>query len=173
MMPKKRRGFFFSDDFEEEFERLREEMERMMGDAFKITGETEKSMENKPFVYGFSMRIGPDGKPVVQEFGNIKPKLKGAEDEIEPLIDVIEEKEIVTIIAEVPGINKEEISLKATEETLSIRVDNAGRKYNKIVKLPVKVKPETAKANYKNGVLEVKLEKIEKKSDSEHKIKVE
>ena len=26
-----------------------------------------------PIVYGYSMTVGPDGKPVVREFGNVKP----------------------------------------------------------------------------------------------------
>ena len=26
-----------------------------------------------PIVYGYSMSVGPDGKPVVREFGNVKP----------------------------------------------------------------------------------------------------
>jgi len=29
-----------------------------------------------PFVYGYSFSMGPDGKPVIREFGNVKPSLK-------------------------------------------------------------------------------------------------
>ena len=39
------------------------------------------------------MKIGPDGKPEIQEFGNIKKGLKGApqiKDEREPLVDIVE-----------------------------------------------------------------------------------
>jgi HSP20 family protein len=36
------------------------------------TPEGEKIREVGPIVYGYSMTIGPDGKPHVREFGNIK-----------------------------------------------------------------------------------------------------
>src|SRR5271156_5551593 len=52
-----------------------------------------------PIVYGYSMTIGPDGKPVIREFGNVKrgPTKEWKEaisDTREPLVDVVEgEKE--------------------------------------------------------------------------------
>ena len=36
------------------------------------TPEGGKVQEVGPLVYGYSMTIGPDGKPKVREFGNIK-----------------------------------------------------------------------------------------------------
>ncbi len=165
---KRRKGSMF-DDFEDDFDRIREEMERMMEDMFKVTFEemgekgvpTEKDAKKAgPLVYGFSMKIGPEGKPIVQEFGNIKPKMKGAPDETEPLVDVIEEEKQVTVIADLPGVNKNAIHLKTTEDELVIKVEDPERKYSKQLKLPSRVKPESAKANYKNGVLEVKLDKV-------------
>ncbi|RLF10715.1 MAG: Hsp20/alpha crystallin family protein, partial [Thermoprotei archaeon] len=54
-----------------------------------------------------------------------------------------------------------------------ISVDTERRKYYKEVKLPARVKPDTAKASYKNGVLEVKLEKLEKGRERGTRIVVE
>ena len=67
------------------------EMEKMMDEELKDFTEKvpkEYVKERKlpdgstvkelgPFVYGYSMKIGPDGKPEIQEFGNIKKGLKG------------------------------------------------------------------------------------------------
>ena len=41
-----------------------------------------------PFVYGFRYRLGPDGKPEFEEFGNVRPSPKGAitSDNREPLL---------------------------------------------------------------------------------------
>ena len=36
------------------------------------TPEGAKVREVGPIVYGYSMTIGPDGKPNIQEFGNVK-----------------------------------------------------------------------------------------------------
>ena len=46
---------------------------------------------------------------------------------------------------------------------MSVKVDTGKRKYHKKLKLPCEVKPKSAKANYKNGVLEVKIERTVKK----------
>ncbi|MEM1831296.1 MAG: archaeal heat shock protein Hsp20, partial [Desulfurococcaceae archaeon] len=130
-----------------------------------------------PFVYGFSITIGPDGKPIIREFGNVR-RVRGKPsivEEREPLVDVFESENEVTVVAEMPGVDKEKIEVKVTEDgkTLVINASNEKRKYYKEVELPAKVDPSSAKASYKNGVLEVKLKKIGKEEGRGIKIKVE
>ena len=173
----RKKGFNFFDDMDEEFGRMREEMERMMEDAMARQqggGEEGESKRYGPYVYGFSMRTGPDGKPVFEEFGNTKPPSKEMPSgEREPLIDVIDEKAQIAVIAELPGVEKKDIKLKAVGKTLSIQVNTPERKYSKRIELPAEVKPNTAKATYKNGVLEVVLKKKEKSKPKGEQIKVE
>jgi len=139
-----------------------------------------------PFVYGYSMTIGPDGKPQIREFGNVKPSLKpevpfgprkpsiDIKEEREPLVDVISTDGEVKVVAELPGVEKNDIKLYGTEKTLSISVDTPKRKYFKEVDLPTNVNPKTAKSSYKNGVLEVTLTKIsEEKKPKGQPIKIE
>jgi len=154
------------------------EMEKMMDEELKDFTEKvpkEYVKERKlpdgstvkelgPFVYGYSMKIGPDGKPEIQEFGNIKKGLKGApqvKDEREPLVDIVETNGEIHVVAELPGVEKGDIKLHGTEDSLTISVDTAQNKYFKEVELPVKVKVKEAKSSYKNGVLEVVLPKAE------------
>ena len=120
--------------------------------------------EEGPYVYGFSMRVGPDGRPHVEEFGNVSSR-EGEETTMdrEPLTDIIEGENEISIIAELPGIEKKNIDLSATEDSLQIRVDTPERKYHKELRLPARVKPDTTKASYKNGVLEVKLKRVKEK----------
>jgi len=115
-----------------------------------------------PFVYGYSITIGPDGKPVIREFGNVKPERRGLEvkEVREPLVDVIEEEDKIRVVAEIPGVEKSDINLYATENTLTIKVDTPKRKYYKEISLPAKVDPKSSKSTYKNGVLEVDLKKV-------------
>jgi len=172
---KKRRpfGFGFWDD---EFERMREEMNRMMENLFGRFEDLDLEKFEKmksPYVYGMSIRIGPEGKPVIRRFGNWPGKEKEIS-EREPLVDVIEEKKNIKVIAELPGVSKNDIKLKGTADSLEIKVDTPDRKYYKVVKMPVKIKPLTAKASYKNGVLEITVEREkEKKEKKEHNIKIE
>lgn len=161
-MPKRKPSSFDSiwdfDDMDEMMERFRM-IDRFMNEALEQMGEREG-----PIFYGFSISVGTDGKPIVNEFGNVKPGLKGPEltEEIEPLVDVIDGKDSVTVYAELPGVEKGEIGLSATESGLTISVPNDKRRYYKEVDLPSKINPDTAKATYKNGVLEVYLEKVMK-----------
>ena len=135
-----------------------------------------------PFVYGYSMTTGPDGKPVIREFGNVKPSRTSAfgaprpglevKGEREPLIDTLEEDKTIKIIAELPGIEKEDINLDTDENSLTISVDTEKRKYFKEVELPSTIDPESVKASYKNGVLEVTVTKKETKPKG-RRIKIE
>ncbi|MEM3369570.1 MAG: archaeal heat shock protein Hsp20 [Candidatus Micrarchaeia archaeon] len=169
-MVKRRRFSFFDDDFEKMFEKMFEEMTR----GFEDFEELEKrAREGKSFVRGFSITIGPDGKPIIQEFGD-KPQLtpKGVEEKREPLVDIINEKNDIKIIAELPGVRKEDIELNATEKGLEIKVDTPDRKYYKKLELPAKIKPETADAKYNNGVLEVIIKKVEPSKEEEKKKRI-
>lgn len=125
-------------------------------------GSTVKEMG--PFVYGYSMKIGSDGKPEIQEFGNIKKGLKGTpqvKEEREPLVDIVETNEDIHVVAELPGVEKTDIKLHGTEDSLTISVDTPNYKYYKEAALPVKVRVREAKSRYKNGVLEVIIPKAE------------
>jgi HSP20 family protein len=154
------------------------EMEKMMDEELKNFTEKvpkEYVKERKlpdgstvkelgPFVYGYSMKIGPDGKPEIQEFGNIKKGLKGTpqvKEEREPLVDIVETNGEVRVVVELPGVEKSDIKLHGTEDSITISVDTPQYKYFKEVVLTVKVRVKEANSSYKNGVLEVVLPKAE------------
>ncbi|MEM2174910.1 MAG: archaeal heat shock protein Hsp20 [Candidatus Micrarchaeia archaeon] len=173
---KRKKSFFF--DIDDEFERMRREINEMMRRMFEGLEEFEEEdfeKLTKPYVWGYSIKIGPDGKPEIKQFGNIpkisEEKVKLSE-EREPFVDVIEEKKNLKIIAELPGVEKEDIDLTTTENGIEIKVDTPERKYYKKLKLPCEIKPETAKANYKNGVLEIVVERKEEKKEERKGFKV-
>ncbi len=168
---RRRRGFFdLLDDlfreFEEEVRALEEEIEELIKKRGEVTG---------PYVYGVRITVGPDGVPKIEEFGNVKPGRRGRpeiRDEMEPLVDVIEHEDEVWVIADIPGVSKDKIKVKVAENRLVIKAENS-KKYYKEVSLPAKVKPETAKASYKNGVLEVKIKKSSEELEEGFEVKVE
>ena len=190
---RRRRWPFFRGFFPEDSDEVFREMEEMMEREFKefskrvpqdLIRERElpdgsKVREWGPFVYGYSVTIGPDGKPQVREFGNVKP---GAElgrpridikEEREPLVDIMAADGEVKVIAELPGADKKDIKLEGTENSLVISVDTPERKYYKEVELPAKVDPKKAKSSYKNGVLEVTLGKRKEEKPKGEPIKIE
>lgn len=177
---RRRRGFF--DIFDEIFRQMEEEMNRLLREfeTLETRGFIEELGPTRrlgPYVYGFRITIGPDGKPVIEEFGNVK-KVEGKRmisEEREPLVDVFEHEDNITIVAELPGVEKDKIKLEVSDDKrkLIIRASDTNRKYYKEVELPAEVDPKSAKATYKNGVLEVVLKKIktsEKKKGYEIKV---
>jgi len=171
-----RRRPFFKDWGFDDMDKIFGEMEKMMEEEFKEFAERvpkdyvkERKLpdgrverEFGPFVYGYSVRINPDGKPEITEFGNIKQRRLGppeVKEEREPLVDIIDANGEVRIVAELPGVEKEDIKVHGTEDAVTITVDTPERKYYKEAKLPVKVNVKEAKTSYKNGVLEIVLPK--------------
>ena len=117
-----------------------------------------------PIVYGYSMTVGPDGKPVIREFGNVKrgPSKEWREaisDTREPLVDVVDGEKEVRVIAELPGAKKQDIELTAEGKTLKISAETPARKYRKELELPSRVELEGSKSTFNNGILEVTLPK--------------
>ncbi len=162
----------FEEFFGREFEVFDDIFERMMRDIEEMLRLAERG-EIRPIVRGFSIRIGPDGKPEIKEFGT-KPEalVREGVEERRPLIDVIETDDEVQVIAEMPGVRKENIDLNATERTLEIKAEGENRRYHEIVELPCEVIPESAKARYNNGVLEVVFKKKHPEKKGK-KIKIE
>ena len=174
---RRRNPFDFFDIDDEDFEKIFEEARRIMEEIFR-EGISFKSFEpGKPIIHGFSIKIGPDGKPRVQEFGNKPMKTPAGEpmisEEREPLTDIIEGEEEVSITVEIPGVEKEDIDLNVTEDTVEINVDTPERKYHKIIDLPCEVKPRTTKATYKNGVLDIVITRKEKKKTGGYKVDIQ
>lgn len=166
------------DPFFSDIDDVFREMEKMMDEEIKSFTEKvpkEYVKERKlpdgstvkelgPFVYGYSMKIGPDGKPEIQEFGNIKKGLKGppqVKEEREPLVDIVDTNDEIRVVVELPGVEKGDIKLHGTEDSLEISVETTQSKYYKEAQLPAKVKVREATSTYKNGVLEVVLPKAE------------
>jgi len=173
-----------------DFEDMRSEMERMLEEAIRDIGQVPKDLvreyetptggrvrEVGPLIYGYSVTVGPDGKPKVREFGNVKPIAGTAggvpqlTSEREPLADVVTIDKEVKVIVEMPGIGKEHIKVNAFDNSVEITTtENAERKYHRIVELPPEIDINTVKSSYKNGILEIVFNKKAKPKGKEIKI---
>ncbi|HTY90716.1 MAG TPA: archaeal heat shock protein Hsp20 [Methanocella sp.] len=162
-MVRRRNPFDLFGDFDEMFEEMLKEFENM---------EPGEHMGG-PFFYGFSINQRPGEEPEVREFGNIRPE--GGKIEIgerKPLVDVFDNGKTVQIVAEMPGIEKEDVELNAEGRELEIKASHGERKYHEFVELPADVDIESAKASYKNGVLDITLNKVQR-PNKRKKINVE
>jgi HSP20 family protein len=75
--------------------------------------------------------------------------------EREPLVDVIKGEGEIRVVAEVPGVAKEDLKVTADENTVTIESVSGEQHYHKRVDLPEMVDPKTAKSTYKNGIIEI------------------
>jgi HSP20 family protein len=140
----------------ENYTQLNDFMAKFIKDVTKSIEGMEGSKQ--PMIYGFNIRIDQNGMPVVDRFGNLNRQEASApqrKDEREPLVDIIESEKALTVVVELPGVSKEQITLESTESMLMIDAKSINRSYHKEIQLPKAVNPETAKAKYNNGVLEV------------------
>jgi HSP20 family protein len=93
----------------------------------------------------------------------------------EPFADIFDRGDRFVITVELPGVRKEDIKLRVTEDTVyieaqvrrekeleqegAIRIERYYSGYRRVIRLPEEVIPEKAKARYNNGVLEIELPK--------------
>mgnify|MGYP001397138070 CR=1 FL=1 len=77
------------------------------------------------------------------------------------------DKDIVFTI-DMPGVAKKDIDINIEEHSITVKAENGGkRKYNYSRKFKPAVDPETAKATFTNGVLDITVTKVESKQYKE------
>ena len=174
--------------FEEQFRDIQTKAQKELIREYQ-TPEGVKVREIGPIVYGYSATIGPDGKPKVTEFGNVKSLVSGISGskggffstaagpqitaEREPLTDVITSDKEVKVVVELPGVNKESIKVNAYDNSVEITAETSDRKYRGVVDLPPEADTQTAKSNYRNGILEIVFNKKAQNKPKGKEINVE
>jgi HSP20 family protein len=166
---RRRTNSWFSD-----VDSMMKEMEKIMQEAVKNMDQNlpknlirERKLDDGsvvremgPILYGYSFKIGEDGKPVVRKFGNLNTfpsSLSGrfsVSEQREPVVDIIKDVDKLKVIAELPGVSKGDLRITANETSLTIESVSGERKYNKKIELPDKIAPSSGKSTYKNGILE-------------------
>ena len=162
--------------FSDEFNRIFKKMSSSFFDIDDIFEEfKENGSDSGPFYYGYTMSVGPDGKPVVKEYGNVKPALLPSTDTREPIVDVIvdEKEKLVKLVAEIPGVEKTDVKILVQDKFVDISAEHGEKKYHVKVPIKHKVDENSAKASYKNGILELVFKLIEDEKPKGKKVEVE
>jgi len=112
-------------------------------------------------VYGFTINTAGGGTPKVETFGNIKKTPEGpkVDEEREPITDIFDEENEIVVIAEMPGIEENDLVIDLKEDILEISAVSKSRTYRKELLLPVKVIKENLSHKFINGILEIKIKK--------------
>jgi HSP20 family protein len=164
--------------FDAEFDRLFKRMSRSfmnLDDIFDEAKETGDIQRYGPFYYGYTMTVGPDGKPVVKEYGNVKPGLLPTSDTREPLVDILvdEKEKVLKLVAEMPGVEKKDVKVVVENKAVYIDAEHGEKKYHAKVSITQKVDENSAKASYKNGILELRFNLVEQEKPKGKTVEVE
>jgi HSP20 family protein len=118
------------------------------------------------------------------------PRLRTLEEEeVRPTADIFEEGNDVVVKAELPGMKKEDIDVKVTENLITIsgekkkeeklekknyyRLERAYGSFKRLYSLPCEVQTDKANAHFKDGVLEIRIPKTEEAKKKEKKVMIE
>lgn len=115
-------------------------------------------------IFGVTVKMGVNDKePVVTPFGNIQPDEKSGESVVhevrEPAVDVFDEGDHALVVAEMPGIAREDLDLDLKEDILVVAAEKKHLKYRKEVLLPFECTREKMSVSMTNGVLEIRCER--------------
>jgi HSP20 family protein len=105
-----------------------------------------------------------------------------------PAIDVYETRDDLVVSVEIPGVKEKDIQLSITGEVLTVRgqrgptaeareenyhrIERWSGPFERHVQLPIPVQTDKIRATYREGVLEVRLPKLEEVKPREIKIEV-
>jgi len=105
-----------------------------------------------------------------------------------PAVDIYEKNDFVVVKAELPGVEKDQISVEVKDGILTLRgerklerdvkeesyhrIERAYGSFLRSFSLPVSVDQDKVKAKFKDGVLEVELPKKEKAKPKQIKVDV-
>ena len=160
--------------FDTEIDRIFKKMSNPFFDVNDILEGFNGDSNSGPVFYGCTMTIGPDGKPSVQEYGNVKPDRSHISDAREAIVDtIVDEKEkVVKLIAEMPGVEKTDVKILFDKNVVDITAEHGEKKYHCKVPLQHKVDENSGKATYKNGILQL-IFKLDIEKQTSKRVEVE
>ncbi len=150
------------DIIEDEFDALFRRMMHPFRELDAVWEEMKDSPDTKtfgPYYYGYSVTVDQDGKPVVKEYGNVRPNLLPSAETREPLVDVIvdDKEKLLKVVAEMPGVEKQDIKIEVVSRAINLDAEHGDKKYHTKIPIKQKVDEDSVKASYSNGILEVKF----------------
>jgi HSP20 family protein len=105
-----------------------------------------------------------------------------------PRVDISEDKENIYLMAELPGINPDDVKITLSEGVLTIRGEKKRREetneqnyhriertYGEFVRqftLPDNLNEESVQADFTDGVLEIRIAKVEPEKPKEREVKI-
>jgi HSP20 family protein len=112
-------------------------------------------------VYGLKVKVGlGEEGPKVEPFGNLRGDQEHGftvtPEVSEPIVDVFEESDHTLVVAEMPGIGLEDVSVEIADDILTLDAACGAKKYHKEILLPRTYERDRLRLSCNNGILEIK-----------------
>ena len=165
---------FLNDEFDNLFRKMSRPFMNM-DDIFEEFKDSDNLQTYGPYYYGYTMTIGSDGKPIIKEYGNVKPALLPTSDIREPFVDVLvdDKEKVLKLVAEMPGVEKKDIKIVVEGRIVNLDAEHGEKKYSAKVPIRQKVDEDSVKATYANGILEVRFKLKEDEKPKGKTVEVE
>jgi len=115
-------------------------------------------------------------KSIEDMFRSMSPGFSLAERSWKPAMDMNETSQEIVIVAEIPGIEKEDLEVEISSKAVRIGGQRRAKycsqdatyrlaeiqygRFERILYLPSPIDPEVVSASYQNGLLEIRLAKL-------------
>ncbi|MFH1918464.1 MAG: Hsp20/alpha crystallin family protein [Planctomycetota bacterium] len=136
------------------------------GEKLSQSGEFQDASGKLRGVYGIHVKTGlgerGEQELKVEPFGNVRPRTAGGppeEDIREPLVDIHEEKDHLLVLVELPGVDKDNVTLELAEDRLNLSARRGKTSYRKEITLPERMSEENMHWDCKNGILQVRFKR--------------
>lgn len=151
----KNRKEWIADDLDHLFQQLQDVISAIIRRL-----DVESPRDLHPFVYGLQIKIDSEGSPHIQEFGDLLPSLdRMITGKREPLTDICESGDEISITLEIPGVEQEQIETTAEGDKLIVSVDSGEIDYYKEIDLDLEIDQDDISTTYVNGVLDITVRK--------------
>lgn len=105
-----------------------------------------------------------------------------------PVVDIFDKEDAIVIHAELPGVKKEDVTIEVKDNILTLRGERSESKeikedkyyrkertfgsFHRAFSLPAAINPDTIKANFKDGILEIEIPKPEEQKPKQVTISI-
>ena len=147
-----------------DFLKLLEEMENKKEKVRTVSGEFEGPFDSKA-AYGYTVKLGIEKNDFPFRRGfHPRPRplthvrsIRSENVAAEPVIDVFDEGDCISVVAQMPSVKEEDIDLKIIDNILTITARTPEGEIERDI--PVSEGSDIKDASFKNGILEIKIKK--------------
>lgn len=144
-----------------------EEIEKQMDTLMKDMMSSQNVQPGKPNFFSVSIKVDKNGNKTIRTMDGSQTNMQKsgvipnkAANVNEPLADIHDLGDKIAIIADMQGMAEKDVRIGVENDSLiAINANDGTRTFSKNVELPADIDKKSLRTNFKNGILEITLNK--------------